>query len=95
MLPRSIQLKTSPFISKFISIFLQKRNHISKKNIDACFYDQDDIERRSLIKSNINNSGLVVFDTAISWFWSDARINKEIKYKIRGLKQLKKRTKQR
>jgi KDO2-lipid IV(A) lauroyltransferase len=68
---------------------LQKRNHISKKNIDACFYDLDDIKRSSLIKSNINNSGLVMFDTAISWFWSDARINKEIKYKIRGLKQLK------
>ena len=89
LLPRSLQLKISPLISKFIGIFLQKRNRISKKNIDACFYDLDDIERRSLIKSNINNSGLVMFDTAISWFWSDARINKEIKYKIRGLKQLK------
>ena len=89
LLPRSLQLKISPVISKFISIFLQKRNHISKKNIDACFYDLDDIKRSSLIKSNINNSGLVMFDTAISWFWSDARINKEIKYKIRGLKQLK------
>ena len=30
-----------------------------------------------------------MFDTAISWFWSDARINKEIKYKISGLEQLK------
>ena len=89
LLPRSLQLKISPLISKFIGIFLQKRNRISKKNIDACFYDLDDTERRSLIKSNINNSGLVMFDTAISWFWSDARINKEIKYKIRGLEQLK------
>ena len=89
LLPRSLQLKISPVISKFISIFLQKRNHISKKNIDACFYDLDDIKRSGLIKSNINKSGLVMFDTAISWFWSDARINKEIKYEIRGLKQLK------
>jgi KDO2-lipid IV(A) lauroyltransferase len=89
LLPRSLQLIISPVISKSISIFLKKRNRISKKNIDACFHNLDDIKRRSLIKSNINNSGLVMFDTAISWFWSDARINKEIKYKIRGLEQLK------
>ena len=89
LLPRSLQLIISPVISKFISIFLQKRNRISKKNIDACFNDLDDIKRKSVIKRNINNSGLVMFDTAISWFWSDARINKEIKYKIRGLEQLK------
>ena len=89
LLPRSLQLIISPVISKLISIFLQKRNRISKKNIDACFNNLDDIKRRSLIKSNTNNSGLVMFDTAISWFWSDVRINKEIKYKISGLEQLK------
>ena len=89
LLPRSLQLIISPVISKLISIFLQKRNRISKKNIDACFNNLDDIERKSLIKRNINNSGLVMFDTAISWFWSDERINKEIKYKISGLEQLK------
>jgi KDO2-lipid IV(A) lauroyltransferase len=72
-----------------MSIFLQKRNRISKKNIDACFNNLDDIKRKSLIKRNINNSGLVMFDTAISWFWSDERINNEIKYKISGLEQLK------
>ena len=89
LLPRSLQLIISPLISKFISIFLQKRNRISKKNIDACFNNLDDIKRKSVIKRNINNSGLVMFDTAISWFWSDERINKEIKYKIIGLEQLK------
>ena len=76
LLPRSLQLIISPVISKLISIFLQKRNRISKKNIDACFNNLDDIKRKSLIKRNIINSGLVMFDTAISWFLGDERINK-------------------
>ncbi|MGB2329036.1 MAG: hypothetical protein ACPH29_05175, partial [Gammaproteobacteria bacterium] len=44
--------------------------------------------REKLHKSNVIASAKIIFDSGISWFWSDKKINKLIKYEIRGLDKL-------
>ena len=58
------------------------------KNIDLCFPELSVKDREKLHKSNVIASAKIIFDSGISWFWSDKKINKLIKYEIRGLDKL-------
>lgn len=89
-IPRRFHSKLGLRISRLMNVFLKKRNVISKKNIDRCFANLSDKERKNLINQNISKSGSAVFDTGIAWFWSDHRVNKEVNFNITGLKELKK-----
>ena len=89
-IPRKYQNMLSYPVSLMLGIFLKKRSVISKKNIELCFKDLEVHKKQQLIKKNIAQSGSVMFDTGVAWFWSNARINKEIDYCINGLAELKK-----
>jgi lauroyl/myristoyl acyltransferase len=89
-IPRKYQNKLSYLVSLIFNIFLKKRSAISKKNIEVCFKGLEEHKKQQLIKENIAQSGSVMFDTGVAWFWSNSRINKEIDYCINGLAELKK-----
>jgi Lauroyl/myristoyl acyltransferase len=84
-IPRKYQNMLSYPVSLMLGIFLKKRSVISKKNIELCFKDLEEHKKQQLIEKNIAQSGSVMFDTGVAWFWSNARINKEIDYCINGL----------
>ena len=92
-IPRKYQNKLSYLVSLIFNIFLKKRSAISKKNIEVCFKDLEEHKKQKLIEENIAQSGSVMFDTGVAWFWSNSRINKEIDYCINGLAELKKEQK--
>ena len=89
LLPRSVHLYLGSLLGFLFFKSSMKRNAYSKKNIDLCFPDLSDAERNQLHKSNILLSGRIPFDSGISWFWSDKRINRSISYKIKGLEKIK------
>ncbi|MDC1183599.1 hypothetical protein N8150_00175 [Gammaproteobacteria bacterium] len=89
LLPRSFHLYLGWLLGFLFFKSSMKRNVYSKKNIDLCFPDLSDAERNQLHKSNILLSGRIPFDSGISWFWSDKRINRSISYKIKGLEKIK------
>ena len=89
-IPRKYQNKLSYLVSLIFNIFLKKRSAISKKNIEVSFKDLEEHKKQQLIEENIAQSGSVMFDTGVAWFWSNSRINKEIDYCINGLAELKK-----
>ena len=89
LLPRSFHLYLGSLLGFLFFKSSMKRNIYSKKNIDLCFPDLSDTERNQLHKSNILLSGRIPFDSGISWFWSDKRINRSISYKIKGLEKIK------
>jgi lauroyl/myristoyl acyltransferase len=67
-----------------------KRNKFSKINIDLCFPELNELERKNIYKKNVISSGNILFDTGVSWFWSNERIEKNISYRINGLGKLAK-----
>ena len=89
-IPRKYQNRLSYLASLIIGMFLKERSYISKKNIEVCFQDLELNKKKQLIKDNIAQSGSVMFDTGVAWFWSNARINKEIDYCLNGLNELEK-----
>ena len=88
LLPRAFQLVISNFIGFLIYLISLKRNKYSKANIELCFPDKSEAERKKIYRRNILLSGRILSDNGIAWFWSDKRIKKNIKYEINGLSQL-------
>jgi len=88
LLPRPIQLFLGQILGHLLYLSSMKRNHFSKKNIDLCFPSLNDEQRKGMHKLNILLSGRILFDSGISWFWSDKRINSEIDYEIKGLDKI-------
>ncbi len=35
-------------------------------------------EREAILKDNIDNAGIALFETAMAWFWSDRRVSKHV-----------------
>ena len=88
LLPRGFQLVISNFIGSLIYLIPLKRNKYSKTNIELCFPDKSEAERKKIYRRNILLSGHILSDNGIAWFWSDKRIKKKIKYEINGLNKL-------
>ena len=88
LLPRVCHIVLSNIIGSLLYIAPLKRNKYSKINIDFCFPNKSKSERKKIFKKNIMLSGHILTDTGISWFWSDERIKKNIKYEIIGLDKL-------
>ena len=88
LLPRAFQLVITNFIGFLIYLISLKRNKYSKANIELCFPDKSEAERKKIYRRNILLSGRILSDNGIAWFWSDKRIKKNIKYEINGLNKL-------
>ena len=85
LLPRSVHLILGQVLGRMLYLSSITRNNFSKKNIDLCLPAVDESRREEIHKLNIFLSGRIPFDSGISWFWSDRRINSSIDYDIRGL----------
>ena len=83
--PRRFQDFIAIVLGHFIYWLPLKRNRISKVNIDLCFKDLSQKDRDNIHKKNTIEFAKVIFDTGISWFWSDNRIKKNIPYKINAV----------
>ena len=87
-LPRFMHKPLGYLIGLIFYTLPLNRNLYSKKNIDLCFAELDSDQRGKIYKKNIFNSGITIISTGIAWFWSNKRINKSIKYTIKGLDSL-------
>ena len=90
LLPRRIHLILGNILGNILLMVPFKRNKFSKINIDLCFPELNELERNNLYKKNVISSGNILFDTGVSWFWSNKRIEKNISYRINGLGKLAK-----
>lgn len=49
---------------------------IARRNLELCFPEMDDAERARLLKAHMRSVGIAIFETAISWWGSAARIHR-------------------
>ena len=89
-LPRFTHKPIGYLIGIVFYILPIKRNLYSKRNINLCFKDLTPNQKKKIYTKNILNTGMVIITTGIAWFWSNERINRSIKYSIKGLDSLAK-----
>ena len=57
---------------------MKKRQVTINRNLELCFPDMSHQEREAILKDNIDNTGIALFETAMAWFWSDRRVSKHV-----------------
>lgn len=64
----------------------KKRLKIARINIDFCFPQLSDAERRALLEENLFSTAMALFETGIAWFWPKWRLRRL--YSITGIEHL-------
>jgi KDO2-lipid IV(A) lauroyltransferase len=73
-------------IGAVIYRLLPARRRIARINIDLCFPEKTEAERRALCKATFHNVGRAVMETALAWWGPDERLKRL--YQIEGLNYL-------
>ncbi|WP_028767386.1 LpxL/LpxP family Kdo(2)-lipid IV(A) lauroyl/palmitoleoyl acyltransferase [Shewanella fidelis] len=88
LLPYAVQIRLGKLLGRTALRFMKRRTNTIRRNLELCFPEMPAAEREQLIKQNIENTGLALFETGMAWFWSDARVAKHTK--IVGMEHVKK-----
>jgi len=78
-LPLSVQLRLGRQLGQLVWLS-KRRTHIARVNLQRCFPDKDAPEIEALIKAHYASLGMALFETASSWWMSDKRLEKRIKF---------------
>ncbi|EGQ9284235.1 LpxL/LpxP family Kdo(2)-lipid IV(A) lauroyl/palmitoleoyl acyltransferase [Vibrio parahaemolyticus] len=78
LLPFSVQRFLGVVLARFYFAFLPKRKKVIEQNLELCFPGMSDSDRKSLVRKNIDNTGLALFSTANAWFWPEWRVRRNV-----------------
>lgn len=85
-LPYPVLLQLGKLLGKLMYCFAKQRRHVAKRNLELCFPDWTEQERRRVLKENFESSGIAFFEMGMSWWWSKKRLSKLLT--IDGLEHL-------
>lgn len=85
-LPVGLQLGAGRVLSFVMTPFMGARKRIAKRNLELCFPDLSAEQRQQLLDDNFRTMGMMLIETALSWWASDASLEKRVQYK--GLENL-------
>lgn len=67
--------------------FLKRRVFITSRNLELCFPQMDDTERKRRLLENFESLGMGLIETGMAWFWPDKRIKRC--FNVTGIHHLK------
>lgn len=85
-LPVSMQLWAGSLVAWVMSPFVGKRKKVAQRNLELCFPELTKQQRQQLLETNFRTMGMMLIETALSWWASDERLQKRVKYE--GLEHL-------
>ena len=85
-LPVGLQLGAGRVLSFMMTPFMGSRKHIARRNLELCFPELSIEQRQKLLDDNFRTMGMMLIETALSWWASDASLEKRVQYK--GLEHL-------
>lgn len=75
-LPFSIQIGLGKLLGNLVYKFFKKRRHIAQVNIALCFPTMSAQEQQALVKKNMQNTGIAIFESGMAWWWPNWRVKK-------------------
>lgn len=85
-LPYPVLMRLGARAGKLSRHFLQRRESITRRNIELCFPHMSEEEKENIITRNFASLGMALAETGIAWFWSDHAVKRL--YDVSGLKNL-------
>lgn len=85
-LPLPVLVALGGLVGRLMYLIGGDRRRIVERNIELCFPELTEAERRDLIRRNFSNYGIGLFEVAIGWWWSNRRLSKVVR--LEGLHHL-------
>ena len=85
-LPAKMQLWAGKILSLLMMPFMTARKKIARRNLGLCFPELSEQQQQELLKDNFRTMGMMLIETALSWWASDASLQKRVRYE--GLEHL-------
>ncbi len=85
-LPVHLQMFFGRVIAGAIAPLTASRRQIARRNLELCFPELSEAQRDDLLKANMRTMGMLLIETALSWWASDRQLEKRVRYE--GLEHL-------
>lgn len=85
-LPIGLQLGAGRVLAFIMTPIMGARKHIAQRNLELCFPELSIEQRQQLLDDNFRTMGMMLIETALSWWASDASLENRVQYK--GLEHL-------
>jgi KDO2-lipid IV(A) lauroyltransferase len=79
-LPIWLQLRLGKLQGWLMRQFMPSRVHIARRNIELCFPELDEVAKEKLVHENFHSMGMMMIETALSWWGSDKQIAQRVRY---------------
>lgn len=85
-LPVKVQLWLGSVLASIMSPLMKSRKRIAQRNLELCFPELSEKQRQTVMERNFHTMGMMLIETALSWWASDKQLEKRVKYE--GLEHL-------
>lgn len=75
-LPFKLQIWLGKMLGRLVYHLVKKRRKIAEVNIALCFPHLSAKEQDKLVKENMENTGIAVFESGMAWWWPNWRVKK-------------------
>ncbi|BDZ74287.1 MULTISPECIES: LpxL/LpxP family Kdo(2)-lipid IV(A) lauroyl/palmitoleoyl acyltransferase [Methylophaga] len=79
-LPAKLQYRLGLLLGQMMQPFMRSRAKVVRRNLELCFPEMSQEERETLVKSILNNTGMMMIETAVSWWASDKQLFPRVTY---------------
>jgi KDO2-lipid IV(A) lauroyltransferase len=73
-------------LGRLLLVTAVDRRHIALRNLELCFPDMAQNERKLLLRKNLDSMAMALMETAMAWFWPQWRLRRL--FDIEGLEHL-------
>ncbi|XPE69111.1 hypothetical protein ACNKHP_02675 [Shigella boydii] len=73
-LPYPVIYRLGCGLGKLALRFMKRRAKIVHRNLELCFPEMSEEERRKMVVKNFESVGMGLMETGMAWFWPDRRI---------------------
>jgi len=85
-LPVKAQLLVGKGLAWIMTPLMKSRKKIARRNLELCFPELTDQQRTGLLEENFRTMGMMLIETALSWWATDTSLQKRVQYE--GLEHL-------
>lgn len=86
MLPYRPAIAIGRSLGRLLYRLVPVRRRIAQINVDLCFPEMEETERREIVRHCFENTGIAVIEMAMAWWWSRERLQSLAEYQ--GLEHL-------
>jgi len=77
-LPFRLQIAMGRGAGLLMGRLLSKRTRIARRNLELCYPEKTPDQREQLLRENLAQTGISLFETGMAWFWPEWRVKKHL-----------------